>query len=114
MLGLPEAWQQAARVLMATWDGAARASSAVEGWHSIVRPHLAVHRTLSAGLLALLAVWHNHRVFARGTHRGASPLQLSGMVEAPTDWLAALGYPAALDAPGPAAVRSAPQFALAA
>ena len=71
--GLPEAWRQAARVLMATWDGAARASSAVEGWHSIVRPHLAVHRRLSAGLLALLAVWHNHRVFTRGTHQGASP-----------------------------------------
>jgi hypothetical protein len=91
--GLPEAWRQAARVLIATWDGAARASSAVENWHSIVRPHLAVHRTLSAGLLAVLAVWHNHRVFARGVHAGFSPLQLSGMPEVPTDWLGALGYP---------------------
>ncbi len=112
--GLPAAWQQAARVLMATWDGAARASSAVEGWHSIVRPHLAVHRTLSAGLLALLAVWHNHRVFTRGTHRGASPLQLSGMVEAPTDWLVALGYPPAIHARTPAAAPAAPQLAMAA
>jgi len=77
--GLPDEWRQAARVLMATWDGAARASSAVEGWHSIVRPHLAVHRKLSAGLLAVVAVWHNHRVFSRGSHRGASPLQMSGM-----------------------------------
>ncbi len=91
--GLPEAWRQAARVLVATWDGAARASSAVENWHSIVRPHLAVHRTLSAGVLALLAVWHNHRVFARGVHAGFSPLQLSGMPATPTDWLVALGYP---------------------
>jgi hypothetical protein len=91
--GLPEPWRQAARVLIATWDGAARASSAVENWHSIVRPHLAVHRTLSAGLLAVLAVWHNHRVFARGVHAGVSPLQLSGMPAAPTDWLVALGYP---------------------
>ncbi len=111
--GLPAAWQQAARVLMATWDGAARASSAVEGWHSILRPHLAVHRTLSAGLLALLAVWHNHRVFARGVHRGTSPLQLSGMTEEPGDWLVALGYSPATDAPRPAA-RSAPQVAMAA
>ncbi len=47
--GLPEAWRQAARVLMATWDGAARASSAVEGWHSILRPHLAVHRSCRRG-----------------------------------------------------------------
>ena len=112
--GLPLAWQQAARVLMATWDGAARASSAVEGWHSIVRPHLAVHRSLSAGLLAVLAVWHNHRVFTRGTHRGASPLQMSGMAEAPSDWLVALGYPSAAHALRPTAASAAPQLAMAA
>ncbi len=111
---LPEAWRQGARVLVATWDGAARASSAVENWHSIVRPHLAVHRRLAPGLLALLAVWHNHRVFARGAHAGASPLQLSGMVDAPTDWLVALGYPAATDAPLAPARRPAPRLALAA
>jgi hypothetical protein len=112
--GLPEAWRQAARVLMATWDGAARASSAVENWHSILRPHLAVHRTLSAGLLALLAVWHNHRVFARGAHAGASPVQLSGMVNAPTDWLVALGYPPAQGAPMPPARQPTPPWAVAA
>ena len=99
--GLPEAWRPAARVLVATWDGAARASSAVEHWPSILRPHLAVHRTLSAGLLALLAVWHNHRVFTRGPHRGFSPLQLSGLLAGPADWLGALGYPPASDTPGP-------------
>ncbi len=112
--GLPEGWRQAARVLMATWDGAAGASSAVEGWHSIVRPHLAVHRKLSAGLLAVLAVWHNHRVFTRGAHRGASPLQLSGMAEAPSDWLVALGYPPATHALASAVAPAAPLVALAA
>lgn len=111
--GLPEGWRQAARVLMATWDGAARASSAVEGWHSIVRPHLAVHRVLSPGLLALLAVWHNHRVFERGVHRGFSPLQLSGMGEEPSDWLEALGYPSGTEAQGVAA-HAATKVALAA
>ena len=90
---LPPAWQAAARVVMHAWETAGRASSAVENWHSILRPHLAVHRTLSPGLLALLAVWHNHRVFRRGVHKGTSPLQLSGMADAPTDWLVALGYP---------------------
>jgi hypothetical protein len=90
---LPEAWQAAARVVVQAWAMAGQASSAVENWHSILRPHLAVHRTLSPGLLALLAVWHNHRVFARGVHKGSSPLQLSGMRDAPTDWLVALGYP---------------------
>jgi transposase-like protein len=89
----PADWQDAARVLLASWDAAVRVSSAVSRWHSILRPHLAVHRTLSAGMLALLAVWHNHRVFTRGVHKGKSPLQLSGMLSAPSDWLVALGYP---------------------
>jgi len=91
--GLPACWRSAARVLLHAWESAVRASSAVENWHSILRPHLAVHRTLSAGMLAVLAVWHNHRVFSRGVHQGQSPLHLSGMTEAPTDWLVALGYP---------------------
>ena len=89
----PPAWQSAARVLMQAWETAVRASSAVENWHSILRPHLAVHRVLSPGLLALLVVWHNHRAFARGPHAGLSPLHLSGMADAPADWLVALGYP---------------------
>jgi hypothetical protein len=91
---IPAAWQAAARVLLAAWDDAVRVSSAVERWHSIMRPHLAVHRTMATGRLALLAVWHNHRVFRRGVHKGKSPLHLSGMIDAPTDWLVALGYPA--------------------
>ena len=92
---LPQEWRAAARVLISAWEGAVRASSAVENWHSIVRPHLAVHRSLSSGMLAVLAVWHNHRLFTRGVHAGFSPLQLSGMTSAPTDWLVALGYPPA-------------------
>jgi transposase-like protein len=95
--GVRPAWRSGARVLIEAWERATRASSAVENWHSIVRPHLAVHRVLSPGMLALLAVWHNHRVFSRGVHKGHSPLHLSGMLEAPTDWLLALGY-----APAPA------------
>src|SRR5262245_58668298 len=96
--GVPEGWRSAARMLLHAWESAVRASSAVENWHSILRPHLAVQRTMASGLLALLAVWHNHRVFMRGVHQGHSPLQLSGMLDAPTDWLVALGYDAAEDA----------------
>ncbi len=117
LAALPADWQAAVRILVATWEDAhlARVSSAVERWHSIQRPHLAVHRTLSRGRLALLAVWHNHRVFTRGVHTGQSPLHLSGMVDAPTDWLEALGYPPAEapvvpQQPGPAT----PALALAA
>lgn len=51
-----------------------------------------MHRVLSPGLLALLAVWHNHRVFQRGKYKGKSPLHLRGIVDAPTDWLVAVGY----------------------
>jgi hypothetical protein len=114
---VPEAWQRAARVLLATWAGANRdrVRSAVERWHSSLRPHLAVQRTLARGRLALVAVWHNHRVFRRGQQQGQSPLHLSGLVEAPTDWLVAVGYPPTAPAllpqqPGPVA----PALALAA
>jgi hypothetical protein len=86
------AWREQATHLLEGWSRAVRASSAVENWHSLVRPHLAVHRSLSAGLLALLAVWHNHRVAPRGVHEGLSPLQRSGQVKEAKDWLVALGY----------------------
>jgi len=92
---LPPCWRDAARVLLAAWADAVLLTTAVERWYSILRVHLTVHRTLSAGRLALLAVWHNHRLFTRGIHTGQSPLHLSGMHQAPTDWLVALGYPPA-------------------
>jgi hypothetical protein len=105
--GFPPAWGAAVRLLLTAWGRALRASSAAENWHSILRPHLAAHRTLSPGLLALLAVRHNHRVFTRGLHAGFSPLQLSGLPDAPTDWLVALGYPPAGRAAGPAPLDAA-------
>ncbi|GCF12035.1 hypothetical protein [Dictyobacter arantiisoli] len=91
---IPSLWRAEASRLLAGWDQAVRASSAVENWHSIVRPHLAVHRTLSAGMLALLAVWHNHRIAPRGLHEGLSPLQRTDSNVPEGDWLAALGYSA--------------------
>jgi hypothetical protein len=90
---LDPAWRDQARRLLGVWSLAVRASSAVENWHSIVRPHLAVHRSLSAGMLALLAVWHNHRVAPRGLYQGLSPLQRSDSTKQATDCLVALGYP---------------------
>ena len=89
---LPPAWRATAEPLLRAWDQAVRASSAVENWHSILRPYLAVHRRLSTGLLALLAVWHNHRPAPRGPHRGLSPLVRSGLTQVASDWLVALGY----------------------
>ncbi len=92
--GLPSDWQAEASNLLRSWEQAVRASSVVENWHSIVRPHLAVHRTLSAGMLALLAVWHNHRIAPRGLHEGLSPLQRTDSTSSERNWLAALGYSA--------------------
>lgn len=109
---LPAEWRDAARILLHSWDEAVRVSSAVERWHSIMRPHLAVRRSLTMGMLALLAVWHNHRVFSRGIHKGKSPLHLSGIVDAPSDWLVALGYPPASQTGSP--IFSADHLALAA
>jgi len=90
--GFDPTWREEAQALLHAWERTVRASSAVENWHSIVRPHLAVHRTLSAGMLALLAVWHNHHVAPRGLHEGLSPLQRTGTLQPETDWLGALGY----------------------
>lgn len=90
--GFAPACRPIARLLFEGWNQAVRASSVVENWHSILRPHLAVHRTLSAGMLALLAVWHNHRIAPRGLHADLSPLQRSQAQQVETDWLTALGY----------------------
>ncbi len=91
--GIPADWRPLAARLLAAWDGAVRASSAVENWHSILRPYLAVHRTLSTGMLARFPVWHNHRLAPRGLHQGQSPLMRSGLMPVTNDWLEALGYP---------------------
>lgn len=93
LAAVPADWRAAARLLLAAWDDAVRVSSAVARYHSILRPHLAVHRTLSTAMLALIAVWHHHRVFTRGIHKGKNPLHLSGMTDAPTDWRVASGDP---------------------
>lgn len=90
---LPQEWRLIAEPLLQAWDEAVRASSVVENWHSLLRPYLAVHRSLSTGLLAVLAVWHNHRLAPRGLYEGQSPLSRSGFADVQTDWLVALGYP---------------------
>src|SRR5207245_58188 len=67
------AWQPLAAELLAAWDDAVRSSSAVENWHSVLRPFIAVHRRLTADMLAILAVWHNHRVATRWDTQRTEP-----------------------------------------
>jgi hypothetical protein len=86
------AWRPVVAELFGAWNEAVRSSSAVENWHSILRPFIAVHRHLCADLLAILALWHNHRVAPRGLHQGQSPLMRAGLAKEPTDWLVTLGY----------------------
>jgi hypothetical protein len=114
VVGFPPDWQPQASKVLAAWDQAVRSSSAVENWHSILRPFIAVHRHLSAHMLAILAVWHNHRVASRGRNLGQSPLTRTGLAKQSTDWLAALGY-AHLPSPSPqpipsSIVRSSPEM----
>jgi Transposase, Mutator family len=104
----PPAWQSTVATLFGAWDQAVRSSSVVENWHSVLRPFIAVHRHLSAQMLALLAVWHNHRVASRGFYKGESPLMRSGLKDQATDWFLTLGYPPTSSAPVPMKMPSIP------
>jgi hypothetical protein len=57
LAGLPHEWQETAAALFSAWDQAVRASSVVDNWQSVLRPFLAVHRRLSAGLLAMPSIY---------------------------------------------------------
>jgi hypothetical protein len=92
LAALPVDWRPVADPLLRAWEEAVRASSAVENWHSVLRPYLAVHRCLSTGMLALVAFWHNHRIAERGLHQGHSPLMRSGLTDLANDGLLTLGY----------------------
>ena len=105
----PLSWQSIVVELFEAWNQAVRSSSAVENWHSVLRPFIAVHRSLSADLLAILAVWHNHRVAPRGLHQGQSPLMRAGLAKEPTDWLAALDSPLLAQAPLAPRSRESPE-----
>jgi hypothetical protein len=102
----PPSWQPMVTELLGAWNEAVRSSSAVENWHRILRPHIAVHRHLTADLLAILAVWHNHHVASRGLYQGQSPLMRSGLTKEPADWLDALGYPCATACQAPLSIVS--------
>jgi hypothetical protein len=88
-----EAWPAhpaAARWVWAALDAAGRTTGMVENLNSVLAPHRAAHRGLPAPVLAVFAVYRNHRVFPRGTRAGHSPLELLGLPS--PHWLDALGY----------------------
>lgn len=61
-----------------------RASSLAESLHSWLRPHLQIHRGMPAWLGPLLQLFWNHHRFQRGQRAGNTPLELAGVMEAPT------------------------------
>jgi len=88
-----EAWPAEATVARWVWAALAmtgRTSSMAENLNSVLAFHRATHRGLPATVLAVLAVYRNHRVFPRGARAGHSPLELLGLPS--PHWLDALGY----------------------
>jgi hypothetical protein len=69
-----------------------RASSAIEGLNSAIRPHLYLHRGVTPGFLELLRAYFNLRTRRSGPYKGMSPYErLTG--EPVTDWLTMIGLP---------------------
>jgi hypothetical protein len=65
---------------------AVRASSAVEGVHSVVRMHQGRHRHVSQGMLDLKRLYWNCRAFECGKRKGRSPYELLGLKLPTSDW----------------------------
>jgi hypothetical protein len=73
-------------VVRSLWDTLAlfhRSSSLAESLHSWLRPYLQIHRGMPRWLLPLLQLFWNHHQFERGKRAGSSPLQLTGVENAP-------------------------------
>ena len=103
--GNPRA-QQLAQGLTHILGGVIRTSCAAENINSILKPYLWVKKSFQSqetaqSFLYLFILWHNMRPYKRGERQGKSPFELAGIkVYTPdgreiTDWLEALGYPAA-------------------
>lgn len=71
-----------------------RATSALEGTHSIIRPRLYRQKHVSQHALALITFYQNHRIRRWGRHKGTSAHQVLTAQAEPKDWISALGYPA--------------------
>jgi hypothetical protein len=69
-----------------------RASSALEGFHAGLRPHLYVHKGVSQGFLELYRAYHNLHTTRSGRNKGTSAYErLTG--EKVEDWPSVIGFP---------------------
>ena len=75
------------------WQQRHRASSAIEGFNSSLRPYLHVHKRVTQGFLDLYRAYFNVRTRRWGRHRGTSAHQQLHHREPIDDWLTVLGFP---------------------
>jgi hypothetical protein len=80
----PAALQPIVRVVWEVLGLFHRSSSLAESLHSWLRPYLQIHRGVPKWLASLLQLFWNHHRFARGKRKGASPLELAGVKDAPS------------------------------
>ena len=69
-----------------------RASSAIEGFNSVLRPYLYARKGVSQGFLELFKAWYNLKTRRWGKHKGSSAHEcITG--QKVDDWLTWIGYP---------------------
>ena len=69
-----------------------RASSAIEGFNSVLRPYLYLRKGVSQNFLELFKAWYNLKTRRQGRFKGVSAHEvISG--KKVNDWLAMIGYP---------------------
>lgn len=74
------------------WQQRHRASSAIEGFNSALRPFLYVQKRATQGFLNLFRAYFNLRTRRSGRHKGTSAYEKITGTRV-TDWLTLLGYP---------------------
>lgn len=87
-----KSWHAAFQAVKQELEHHHRASSAIEGFNSTLRPHLYVHKSVSQNFLDLFSAYYNLRTRRWGKHKGTSAHEtLTGQVV--DDWLTEIGYP---------------------
>ena len=68
-----------------------RASSAIEGFNSVLRLYLYLRKCVNQNFLELFKAWYNLRTRRQGRHKGTSAHEcISG--QKVDDWLSMIGY----------------------
>jgi len=85
-------WEEAYETVTHELEHHHRASSAIEGFNSTLRPYLYVHKSVSQNFLNLFRAYYNLRKRKFGKHKGTSAHEvLTG--KKIDDWLTKIGYP---------------------